>query len=274
MNFSLTAIESIEWITWILSLYFLFDSAGKLASYRSFRQNDFFGGKTLKTSRFYTSRHRFIQVMLDVVFEFRVWLLLNILRGIGGLVLFILPQQNLLSTFCLMLLFLSGSLINFRTQPFAPETDNRFALQISGALLLNALVPTPLVNEVCLWFIALQSCISYATAGVSKLFEKEWRTGNGLFMIINARQMIFSDRLIIFFSRQKTLLKVITWATIGMDSLFPLVLIVGEPYYLIFIAWGVCFHFFIAIFLRLGKFFWVWVSTYPAIIYIAIKLHP
>lgn len=30
---------------------------------------------------------------------------------------------------------------------------------------------------------------------------------------------------------------------------------------------------FIAIFLRLGKFFWVWVAIYPAIIYIAIKIH-
>lgn len=273
MSLSLTAIQTIEWVTRILSIYFFVDSAGNLIDFRNYRENDFFGRAILKTSSFYRSHNRFIRAILDGVLEFRVWFLIILIRGFSGIVLFFLPQQNLLSTFCLLFLFLSSSVINLQIRPFRPETDNRFALQISGALLLLALVPTPLVSDACMWFIALMSCITYATAGISKLFEKEWRVGNGLIMAINAREMIFSDTMILFLNRHKKLLKIMTWMTIAMDSLFPLVFIAGPPYFLFFIAWGVCFHLFIAIFLRLGKFFWVWISTYPAIIYIAIKIH-
>jgi hypothetical protein len=139
---------------------------------------------------------------------------------------------------------------------------------IAGALLLQCFVPTPLVTLACLWFIALQSCLSYVTAGATKLFNPEWRNGNGILHIFDSPSLVATEKVAHWLKSHRTFAKLLTWGTLGMECIFPLAL-VGQPLLWLFLGWGALLHAGIAIFIRLGKFFWIWIATYPAIIFVA-----
>jgi hypothetical protein len=268
MNVTLTAMQAIEWVIRFLAVYIVIDSCESLYNFREFRHPGFFSWRALRTHRFFTSRSSATRRALDRVFDFRSWLFLLLLRGMGGLGLLCLPQYPLITTVCLLVLFIVGSLMNFRHTPFGTETENRFALMLTGALLLRSVAPTELVTVICLWFIALQSCLSYVTAGVTKWLNPDWKEGNGILDVINSSDLVPLQKTQLFFSRNPGFGKFLAWITIGFECLFPLALL-GYPFVWLFLTGGVLFHLGIAVWLRLGKFFWVWVATYPAIIFIA-----
>ena len=141
-----------------------------------------------------------------------------------------------------------------------------------GALFLQSIVPSKIVTIACLWFIALQACLSYATAGFIKLFNQDWITGNGIFRIVNNPNLLTSPGIAVFLQRHSLTGKVLNYFTIAIECLFPLVLVVGSPFYLVFLIWGVSFHSANAILLRLNNYFWAWIATYPAIIFVAQRI--
>jgi hypothetical protein len=268
MNVTLTAMQAIEWVIRFLAVYILIDSGEKLYNFREFRGDGFFSWQALRTHRFFTTRSSVTRRSLDRLFDFRSWLFLLLLRGLGGVWLLCLPQHPVITPVCLLVLFIVGSLMNFRHTPYGTETENRFALMLCGALLLRSLVPTELLTVISLWFIALQSCLSYMTAGVTKWLNPDWKKGNGIMDVINSSDLVPLERTQLFFGRNPGFGKLLAWATIAFECLFPLALL-GSPFVWLFLTGGVLFHLGIAVWLRLGKFFWVWMATYPAIIFIA-----
>lgn len=267
MSIVLTAVQAIEWIIRFLAVYVVIDTAEKLYNFRELQDKGLFSWRLLRTHRFFQARGS--RLVPGKILEFQSWLLLLALRGLSGLWLLCLPQCDGPATGALLILFIVGSLMNFRQTPLGAETENRFALGLVGALLLRAIAPTELVTIACLWFIALQACISYVTAGATKWMDKGWRSGQGLLHVIHTPALVPQQRLVAFFRRHPRLGKWLAWATIAVECLFPLVLWVGAPYFWWFLGWGILFHLTIAVVLRLGKFFWVWVAAYPAIIFIA-----
>lgn len=270
MHSTLTAIQAIEWVTRFLGVYLLIDSAEKLYNFREYRGQGFFSWRLLRTNRFFSSRSGFTRRVLDQVFDFRGWMFLLLLRGLGSLWLLLMPQpDHFITTGCLLVAFIGCSLMNFRQIPLGPETENRFALVLTGALLLRNIAPTELVTLACLWFIALHACVSYVTAGVTKWIDGDWRKGDGLLHVIHSPALVPLGRIAAFFIRHQWLGKLLAWATIAFECIFPLVLVTGPPFFWVFLGVGILFHLTIAVVLRLGKFFWVWIATYPAIIFIA-----
>ncbi|CAN5305482.1 hypothetical protein BH09BAC6_BH09BAC6_10130 [soil metagenome] len=269
MSIIFNAGQAIEWTLRLAAVYILLDSAGKLYHYKEFKDDGISSWKYFRTNRYFTSRGKTFTHILDVIFEYRAWLYILTLRLLSALYLLFLPQQNMASTLCLLILFIAGGLVNLRNGAFGAETENRLGLMIVGALLLHCLVPTPLITHITLWFIAIQSCLSYLTAGMVKLLDKEWRNGNGIFNVVNSPNLMVWDKPAFFFKRYPAPGKFLTWATIVMECTFPLVLIIGSPAFVLFLIWGILFHSAIATLLGLNKFFWVWIATYPAIIYIA-----
>lgn len=264
----LTAIEAIEWVIRILGVYVLIDSAEKLYSFREFRNHGLFSWHLLRSNQFFASRPAAIRRWLDRIFVFHNWIFLLLLRGLAGLWLLYMPQNQLITSGSLLIVFIVGSLMNFRHTPYGAETENRFALVLCGALVLRSIAPTELVTVICLWFIALQTCVSYVTAGITKWLNPDWRKGYGVLHVIGSPDLVPLQGIKFFFKRHQRLGKVLAWATIGIECLFPLVL-AGPPFLWILLGWGLLFHLSIAIWLRLGKFFWVWAATYPAIIFVA-----
>ena len=269
MNFSIEANQAIEWTARLAAVYVLLDSAEKLYNFREFADDGILSWKFLRRHLFFSSRTSVLQNLFNLVFAFRIWLFLLFLRGVSGFYLLLFPQLNLTSFLCLGVLFAVGSLANLRNFPVGAETENRFSLIIIGALLLQSLNPTKFVSESALWFIALQACLSYTAAGFSKLFSSEWRKGNALFNSFNSPVLTASPKFAELLSRHEPAGKFLTWFNLIVECLFPLVLLVGSPFYIFFLIWGIVFHFSNAVLFRLNKFLWAWAAAYPAIIFAA-----
>lgn len=268
MTISITAQQAIIWMLRFLAVYILIDSAEKLSVSREFGSGGLFDWRVMRQNGYFKKRNAVCVQLADLIFNYYSWLGLIIMRGCAGLTLLLAPGYDALAQIMLLIVFVTGSLINLRNAPFGAETENRFALMIAGALLLRGLVPTPLVTHACLWFIALQSCLSYVTAGAAKLLNAEWRNGNGIGHVFDSPGLVVPGKTTYWLRQHNTFGKWLTWGTLGMECFFPLALI-GQPFLWLFLVWGVLLHAAIAIFIRLGKFFWIWIAAYPAIIFVA-----
>jgi hypothetical protein len=161
--------------------------------------------------------------------------------------------------------FASQLLLN-RRNPHAMDGSDQMATQVFGALLLGALPGTELAREACLWYIAAQACLSYFTSGVAKILSPYWRQGDAVFLVFNS-QVLGHEATARFLARRPALVKALSWGAITMESLFPLVLVLGYPVCLLFFAWGIGFHLTNALILGFNSFFWSFVATYPAIFF-------
>lgn len=148
--------------------------------------------------------------------------------------------------------------------------------QMNSILLVTLLLcvrpgASALVLELGLVFIALQACLSYASAGIAKLVSPTWRSGEAIYRIFNtgAYGVPAIARLL---RGRRWLNLALCWSVILVESLFPLVLILPGPWPWLFLAWGAAFHLQCAAIMGLNSFFWAFVATYPAILYAGPRL--
>jgi hypothetical protein len=127
---------------------------------------------------------------------------------------------------------------------------------------------TPFILQVGLWFIALQACLAYATAGLAKLRSPTWRLGEALPQVFDTRTygLAAVGQLL---TRQRCLRRPLCWSVIAMETLFPLCLVLPTPWGWAFLAWGVLFHVLCAVIMGFNMFLWAFLATYPAILYVS-----
>jgi hypothetical protein len=120
--------------------------------------------------------------------------------------------------------------------------------------------------EIALWFIALLSCLSYLSAGVSKLLSPMWRNGTALPGILATD--IYGHpfaRLVIQSLPMNG--RIACWTVIIFECAFPLVLLGWVPLTISLIIVGLTFHLSTAIFMHLNSFLWAFCATYPAVLF-------
>ena len=261
--------QALAWITRLVAIGVFLDAAEQLYCWREFRNEGALSWRWLRTSRAFALRKLVPRGLTDLIFEFPALIWLISFRGLAALVLIALPGQQWPATLALLLLFVIGSLLNLRAAAYGVDTPNRLSVVIVGALLLQRAAPgSNLVSEICLWFIAAQACVSYATAGVAKVFNQGWRRGAGLLNIARAATSGLPLRLARFFQSQQTLARVLTWSIIVMECAFPLVLLTKPPLSFLFLGWGLLFHLAIAALIGFNRFLWSWLAMYPALVYV------
>jgi hypothetical protein len=147
--------------------------------------------------------------------------------------------------------------------PFGMEGSGQMMTITCAALTLSGLCPNDtLAQKAALWFLALQACLAYVTAGLAKYNVPAWR--NGSFLIHILRTRCYGNRSLSKLLSLSTA-RVCSWIVIAFECSFPLVLLAGKPWALAFLAAGVAFHAVNAFVLGLNVFFWAFVATYPAI---------
>lgn len=175
-----------------------------------------------------------------------------IARGVGAVVL-------------LGVVVAASLLVNLRS-PFGMDGSDQMATQVFGALFLGYLSGSRLGLQASLWFIAAQTCLAYFTSGAAKALSEQWRGGSVVFGIFNTRTYGYEPAAR-FFYQYPRVTRLATYGAVTMECAFPLVLVVGWPTCLLFVAWGVSFHLVNALFMGLNSFFWSFVATYPAVVY-------
>ncbi len=126
-------------------------------------------------------------------------------------------------------------------------------------------------GPLALGYIGIQSVLSYFVAGVAKLGSRQWRSGRALGLLLNSEVYRIPRAARDFASpSHEALCKVATWATLAFECGFPLALL-NRSWCGFWLLAGIAFHLINFAVLGLNRFFWAWVASYPAIIYLASR---
>lgn len=156
--------------------------------------------------------------------------------------------------------------------PYGKEGADQMLIIIFVALTLGYAFNTPVIFATCFWFLAVQACLSYSTAGIAKIASPIWRSGQALPAIMATTG--FGHRSFFTWLRAHPILtKILTWCTLTLEALFPFVLLVPWWLRLLWLLWGIGFHASNAVLIRLNRFIWAFTATYPAIWYCASTTH-
>ena len=164
------------------------------------------------------------------------------------------------------------SLLLVLRSPYGQDGADQMLLLAFVALLLARAAPTPLVQQAALWFLALQSALSYLTAGVAKAASPVWRDGSALPGIFGTR--IYGDeRVARALAARPWLARWGARGIVGFECAFPLVLALPPGLAAPALLLGLGFHATTALAMGLNTFVWAFAATYPAILHVAHALH-
>ncbi|MFC0863791.1 alpha/beta fold hydrolase [Sphaerimonospora cavernae] len=124
----------------------------------------------------------------------------------------------------------------------------------------------PAIADAALWFVSLQSVLSYTVSGWAKLPSDTWRSGRALPNIIRTHTYGDPDAWELM-RRYPRLTRLAAHGVLAFECAFPLVF-AGRgrlaPYML---GAAGAFHLVNARMMGLGRFFWAFAATYPAVLY-------
>ena len=135
-------------------------------------------------------------------------------------------------------------------------------------LVINAWFPK--AGSLCCFAIAIQTLFCYFSNGLIKAIEPRWTSGIHLKAILLTGN--YSRKAIAKIAEkmpQKSLSRVvIAWELAAVITPF-----LPQTILYIYLACGILFHGFIAVAMGLNTFFWSFLSTYPAILYLNQRLN-
>ncbi len=194
-------------------------------------------------------------------------------RSAAGAVLFFTPSDPRFAIPSLAVILLVHTLYDIRSLGFVGSVTLQMLGVITGALLLRAFAwDSDLATRAVVIFIGVNAALAYFFSALWKLQDKYWRSGEQIFNVYNNGSLGRAS-LARFFHERPGLTRVLTWSTIGVELIFPLVLIVGSPACYVFIGWSYCFHVFNWAALGLRGFTLTFAATWPAMIYVSRLFH-
>ncbi len=163
-------------------------------------------------------------------------------------------------------LFLLALLMLYRFQgPYNGGSD-RMSLLVLSCLTLTHFMPTEQGREIIFGYLGLQLVLSYFISGWVKIVNPEWRSGLALQDVFRFSAYPVSKSLR-GWANYPTLLLSASWAVILFELIFPLSLIT-QPTLIVGLIIAAAFHFSNACFFGLNRFFWIWLSAYPSILWL------
>jgi hypothetical protein len=135
------------------------------------------------------------------------------------------------------------------------------------ALAVAGGVPSTTAQRAAVYYIAVQTCLSYFLAGVVKLREASWHNGHALASFVQltrygapaeAKQL----------AQHAWFPSLAGFVLIAFECSFPFALLLPR-WAQLYLALGVCFHALNSWLLGLNRFLWAWTATYPAIWYVS-----
>jgi len=160
--------------------------------------------------------------------------------------------------------------ILFRFQgPYNGGSD-RMGLLALWCLALAHLAPTPQWREIAFGYLGLQLVLSYFISGWVKVVNPDWRSGRALRDVFQFSAYPVSEALRGWAGRPRILLAM-SWAVILFELAFPLT-ILSQPTLIAGLVVAATFHLANACLFGLNRFFWTWLATYPAILWLQARL--
>lgn len=115
-------------------------------------------------------------------------------------------------------------------------------------------------------YICLQTLSSYFVSGWVKLLRPEWRSGRAMTLFLDTG--IYGPLPQKSLLRHPALARTGSWTFTLWEGCFPLALLDVRLAWL-FCAVAALFHFLVFLYFGLNRFFWAWLTTFPAVLYCA-----
>ena len=240
---------------------------------KEFKDTGAFSWKILRFERQQYMPSSVTNRFLSLFFTFRgvvVILLLRLLCLIG-MVLFSI--DGVAFTVFAFIVLISLIAIHFRNV-YGGDGSDQMSTILSFCLFAGCgvFMQNSILERASIWFIAVQSCLSYCSAGIAKMASSKWRSGEATYEIFNtASHGSFAAAKVL--SNNKRLSFILSWMAILFESLFPFCLLMPLPVVFAFLLCGITFHLVNAVVMGLNSFFWIFIATYPAILYTWFSLH-
>lgn len=211
-------------------------------------------------------RPRGVRALLDVLLTPRSYRTLIVLR----LALAIGLMSGGLGLSGAVLLFVIALVLLLRWRgAFNGGSDFMTLVGLTGLLMAHAVGAFKGMDvgwRAGLWYVTLQSLTSYFMSGWVKLLHPSWRSGRALPQFLDTG--IYGPLAPDSAYRKPWLARGISWTFTVWEGLFPLALL-DVRLAALFCAVASVFHFLVFRHFGLNRFFWAWMTTYPAILWCA-----
>lgn len=182
------------------------------------------------------------------------------------LILSILLIAGIESSWILALLLLLGLVMLQRFQgPYNGGSD-RMGLLVLTCLCAVHFAPTRYWQEIAFGYLALQLVLSYFISGWVKIVNPDWRTGRALCDVFQFSAYPVSESLR-HWSNSPKLMYLMSWCVMLFELLFPFALM-SKPTVILALFIAACFHFTNACLFGLNRFFWIWITAYPSLLWL------
>lgn len=164
----------------------------------------------------------------------------------------------------------SSLLVLHRYQgPFNGGSD-RMGLLALWCLAAARALPWPQWQEIALGYLGIQLVLSYFISGWVKVVNPDWRTGRALRDVFLFSAYPANEHLRGWAGQAGTL-SVAAWTVMTFELAFPLALMSTATLAAALVA-AALFHLANACLFGLNRFFWTWLSAYPAILWLQGRL--
>ncbi|MEP0262704.1 hypothetical protein [Dokdonia sp.] len=242
-----------------------------LYNWKNFKDDRLYSWKVIST-RGYFSEKNTLHKLANFLLKYPNFIGVIILRLIIILLLVVPGIWGFSQAPLFLALVLTSLMINYRS-PFGQDGSDQMSTIVIIVLFLYHINPeNSIVAQAGIWFIALQSLLSYFTAGFFKAKGEKWTTRpNAVFLIFNTATY-GSKPIAGYLQNRQMAITFLTWSTVAVEAAFPLVLVTGYPGMIVFLGWGLTFHLMNALVMGLNSFLWAFLATYGAIIYCCLQL--
>jgi hypothetical protein len=263
---------AFRYICLIVSVGGFISSLEYLLSWKHYQNGGAFSWKILSQGKF-IDKWFLTRYLSNLVLGYPGVLGLFLLRSLAFLALFILSVFDVGHQLIAVTVTLFSSCLIMSRQSYGGEGSDHILLVSLVPLFIHFVGPKSLlVSQICLYFIALQSCVSYVTSGTAKLISHSWMSGNALHLIMGVESFGYLP-LSKFLQNKIGLSKMLSWSVITLECSFLLVLFLPPDALYVILSFSVLMHVSIAFFMGLNIFPWTFIATYPAIIFTHYQMH-
>ncbi|QNP61875.1 alpha/beta fold hydrolase [Streptomyces genisteinicus] len=213
-----------------------------------------------------------LRKLLDIVADERTSRVLHTARVAASAAL-LLPGDSRARGAANLFLGLSGALL-YPTHRYGTDGSDQASGLVQTATGLARLAPSPAAQDALMWYVALQSNMSYVVSGWVKLLGKDWRDGSALTGVLRTRTY-GHEKAWRLARRHPRSARALAHGVLAMECLFPVLYLRGGLLTRPVIAGAVAFHLANGSVMGLGRFIPAFVSMHPLVAYTSTpRSHP
>lgn len=247
--------EAVQWTSQLLAV------AVFLQSWELLRLRNWWGDQGIW--RWSDLREQFANPLakkiLDAVLSQQPFRLLLISRLIAAAILWIAPLTSVAAIW----IAITTVLIGWRWRgSFNGGSDSMtliVAVSVSAALFFRT---NPKIVLGAIWFLALQLALSYFIAGIVKIKNPAWRSGEALRKLLRSPRYA-PPKLFQKLADRPGTVRILAWGMLLFECLFPIGFL-NPQIGVLLLKIGIVFHLANVYLLGLNRFFWIWLAAYPA----------